>query len=68
MKKYVLVEVVLVRIKKWNYKMNRQKQIMLAKDIVKYIYKCYGGERPKISVNEIVRNIVRIISRYGTGK
>jgi len=48
--------------------MNRQKQIMLAKDIVKYIYKCYGGERPKISVNEIVRNIVRIISRYGIGK
>ena len=68
MRKYVLAKLVIARINKWNYKMNRQKQIMLAKDIVKYIYKCYGGERPKISVNEIVRNIVRIISRYGTGK
>ena len=68
MRKYVLAKLVIARINKWNYKMNRQKQIMLAKDIVKYIYKCYGGERPKISVNEIVRNIVRIISRYSTGK
>ena len=68
MRKYVLAKLVIARINKWNYKMNRQKQIMLAKDIVKYIYKCYGGERPKISVNEIVRNIVRIISRYGIGK
>jgi len=44
--------------------MNRQKQIMLAKDIVKYIYKCYGGEKPKIPLGEIIKSIIRIMNKY----
>lgn len=64
MKKYVLAAVALAKIKKWIYEMNRQKQIMIAKDIVKYIYKCYGGEKPKILSGEIIKNIIRIMNKY----